>query len=88
MAAPIRNEWLAKVVGSAPVERRRVRSCAVRVGRVRKEPSSNWKRGECCGWVVEWFKYFVNAETGQVEVRVAPTVTVQLLRKGSVLDAL
>ena len=85
MAAPIRNEWLAKVAGSAPVKRRRVRSCAVRV---RKEPSSNWKRGECCGWVVEWFKYFVNSETGQVEVRVDPTVTVQLLQMRSVLDAL
>ena len=33
-----------------------------------------------------WWRYFRSADTGQVEESVAPTVTVQLLRNGSVLE--
>ena len=58
----------------------------MRAGRVRKEPSWNWKRGVCCSWG-EHARYLCRAETGQVEVWVAPTVIVQLLRKGSVFEA-
>ena len=54
----------------------------MRVRRVRYEPSWNVKRGVCCGWG-EQSRYLLSAETGQVEVWVAPTVTVQLLRNGS-----
>ena len=54
--------------------------------RVRKEPSSKTNRGE----VGEGFpsaRYFCSPAIGQVEVCVAPMVTVQLWRKGSVFDA-
>ena len=58
----------------------------MRVERVRYEPSWNVNRGVCCGWG-EQSRYLLSAETWQVEVWVAPTVTVQLLRNGSVLEA-
>ena len=87
VAAPMRNEWLAKVVGSAPVDLSRVRRCEVRAVRVRKDPSWNWKRGVDRRTTAE-LRYFLSAATGQVEVCVAPTVTVQPFRKGSVLEDL
>ena len=52
----------------------------MRVERVRYESSWNVNRGVCCVWG-EQSRYLLSAETGQVEVWVAPTVTVQPLRK-------
>ena len=45
VAAPMRNEWLAKAAGSTPAPRMRERRWSVKAGRVRKAPSWNWKRG-------------------------------------------
>ena len=54
---------------------------------MRYEPSSNRKRGSEL-WLVLYGRCFCNAATGQVEVSVVPIVTVQVCRKGSVLDTL
>ena len=58
----------------------------MRDGRVRKVPSWKRKRG-VSDVVLRWDRYFRSAETGQVDERVAPSVTVQLVRKGSVFEA-
>ena len=55
--------------------------------RVRKVPSSNAKQGKD-GEGEHKTRYFCSAARGHVEVWVAAMVMVQVLRKGSVLEAL